>query len=60
MQIERACKDESLINAENLSFLSTVAPDDLDPRHFLLFKQLTCLSKLWFDQNPHLKLEGET
>ena len=48
-----------MINSSNLAFLSEVKPDDLNPRHFLLYKQLTCLSKLWFDQNPRLNA-GET
>ena len=54
MQIEKACQDETLINPSNLAFFSEVKPEDLDPRHFLLFKQVTCLSKLWFDANPQL------
>jgi hypothetical protein len=50
MQIEKACTDPSVINENNLKFINDVEYAKLDSRHFLLFKQLICLVKMWFDQ----------
>ncbi len=50
LQIEKACTDSTLVNQENLAFINEVDPQTLDPRHFLLFKQLVCLCKLWFQE----------
>ena len=52
-QLEKACLDPSLVNETNLLFLQDVLPSQLDPRHFLLFKQLVCLAKQWFEKDDH-------
>lgn len=54
LQIERACTDPLLVSPETLSFLNDVDAGSLDARHFLLYKQLLCLSRLWFAEAPVL------
>lgn len=50
MQNEKACTDESIINEQNLKFVSyNVDLNALDARHFMLYKQPIWLMKLWFD-----------
>ena len=59
MQIEKACQDRSLINADNLSFLVDVPFSELDSRHFLLYKQLVCLAQMYNEATQELPLEFE-
>ena len=49
MQLEKACLDPILVSRERLHFLHDVKIEELDPRHFMMFKQLVCLTKLWSD-----------
>ena len=42
-----------LINRQNLSFLNRVHLDQLQPRHFLYFKLVVCLAKLYSDSQEH-------
>ena len=30
-------------------------PSELDPRHYLFYKQLVCLAKMWFEKDPTMK-----
>ena len=57
LQIERACTDPTLVSPENLRFLNDVDPASLDARHFLLYKQILCLSRLWFADPKVLEYE---
>jgi hypothetical protein len=56
MQIEKVVMDISeskLISNENLLFLNTTNLEDLSPRHFLLYKQLVCLTKIFSESQDN-------
>jgi hypothetical protein len=35
--------------------LADVKPSELDPRHYLFYKQLVCLAKMWFEKDETMK-----
>ena len=52
MQLEKACNDKDIINEENLKFLNDVDVSKLKSYTFNIYKQLVCLTKMWFDSQP--------
>ena len=58
LQIEKVCLDKQLVNPENLKFLNDINLPELDPHHFLLYKQVVCLAKMWFDQPENKDYDG--